>query len=95
MELKRKYAISGWLVLILTALLLSGCAGKLGWRQKPYELMVLHTNDVHGGYGGLTKEGHTCYMPCCEDGKDGSVRLQQAVRAIRRDMPNKIGRAHV
>ena len=48
--MKRKYAISGWLVLILTALLLSGCAGKLGWRQKPYELTVLHTNNVHGGY---------------------------------------------
>ena len=31
------------------------------------------------GYGGLTKEGHTCYMPYCEDGKGGS----------------KIGRAHV
>lgn len=90
MELKRKYAISGWLVLILPALLLSGCAGKLGWRQKPYELTVLHTNDVHGGYGGLTKEGHTCYMPYCEDGKGGSVRLQQAVRAIRRDMPNVV-----
>lgn len=90
MELKRRYAISGWLVLILTALLLSGCAGKLGWRQKPYELTVLHTNDVHGGYGGLTKDGHICYMPYCEDGKGGSVRLQQAVRAIRRDVPNVV-----
>lgn len=90
MELKGKCAIHGWVFCVLTILLLSGCAGKAGWQQGPYALTVLHTNDVHGGYGGLTKDGRSCYAPYCEEGKGGSVRLLQAVQAIRRDAPNVV-----
>lgn len=88
MNLKGKYAIRWWIVCVSALLFLSGCAGKIGGEPEPYALTVLHTNDVHSGYGGLTKEGRICYAPSCEEGKGGSVRLLQAVQAIRRDAPN-------
>ncbi len=52
-----------------------------------FTLTVMHTNDVHSSYGGTTDTGMTCYAALCEGGSGGYVRLDQAVRAIRKDTP--------
>lgn len=90
MGLKRNFNIVGWLVLVLAVLLGAGCSSKQVVRDDPYSVTVLHTNDVHGGYGGLTKDGRSCYAPYCEEGRGGSVRLQQAVQAVRQSVPNVV-----
>ena len=55
-----------------------------------FTLTVLHTNDVHSAYGGLTNKGLICYAATCEGGRGGYVRLDQAVRAIRKDNPDAL-----
>lgn len=85
-----------FLVSLLTlAAMLAGCS----W-QRPeashssdaanYELVILHTNDTHSGYGGLDAEKRICYQNICEGGSGGIIRLKQAVDAIRRDHPNSV-----
>ncbi|MCL2123564.1 MAG: metallophosphoesterase, partial [Desulfovibrionaceae bacterium] len=53
-------------------------------------LTVLHTNDTHSSYGGTTDKGLICYAASCEGGRGGYVRLDQAVRAIRKDSPDAL-----
>lgn len=55
-----------------------------------FALTVLHTNDIHSTYGGTTDQGLTCYAALCEGGRGGYVRLDQAVRAVRRDRPEAL-----
>ncbi|MDR0477386.1 MAG: bifunctional metallophosphatase/5'-nucleotidase [Desulfobulbaceae bacterium] len=55
-----------------------------------FTLTVLHTNDTHSSYGGTTDKGLTCYAAMCAGGRGGYVRLDQAVRAIRRDNPDAL-----
>jgi len=55
-----------------------------------FTLTVLHTNDTHSSYGGITDKGLTCYAAMCEGGRGGYVRLDQAVRAIRKDAPDAL-----
>lgn len=55
-----------------------------------FTLTVLHTNDTHSHYGGVTDKGSTCYAALCEDGRGGYVRLDQTVRAIRKDTPDAL-----
>ena len=65
----------------------AGCPGK---RAPEITLTIMHTNDVHSAYGGLTQNGRLCYEPFCEGGGGGSVRMQQAVRAVRREAPDAL-----
>ncbi len=55
-----------------------------------FSLTVLHTNDVHSAFGGVTDKGLICYAAMCEGGRGGYVRLDQAVRAIRKDNPDAL-----
>ena len=55
-----------------------------------FTLSVLHTNDTHSVFGGTTDKGLTCYAAMCEGGRGGYVRLDQAVRAIRKDNPDAL-----
>ncbi|MCL2790092.1 MAG: bifunctional metallophosphatase/5'-nucleotidase [Desulfobulbus sp.] len=55
-----------------------------------FALTVLHTNDTHSSYGGTTDKGLACYAALCEGGRGGYVRLDQAVRAIRKDNPDAL-----
>jgi len=55
-----------------------------------FSLTILHTNDTHSSYGGTTDQGLTCYAALCEGGRGGYVRLDQAVRAIRKDNPDAL-----
>ncbi|MDL2216124.1 bifunctional metallophosphatase/5'-nucleotidase [Desulfovibrio sp. OttesenSCG-928-M14] len=55
-----------------------------------FTLTVLHTNDTHSSFGGITDKGLTCYAAMCEGGRGGYVRLDQAVRAIRKDNPDAL-----
>jgi 5'-nucleotidase len=75
---------------LAAALLLTACATQTAAPEKDFTLTLLHTGDVHGAYGGQTAEGHSCYQPKCPGGKGGSVRLDQAVRAIRRQAPDAL-----
>jgi 5'-nucleotidase len=87
----RLHFIAGLLPGILLALSLSlfsaGCTGK---QASGLNITILHTNDAHSAYGGFTENGRLCHEPVCEGGKGGSVRMQQAVRAIRRESPGAI-----
>jgi 5'-nucleotidase len=65
----------------------AGCAEK---RPSGITLTIMHTNDIHSAYGGVTANGRLCYEPLCEDGKGGSVRMQQAARAVRQEEPGAI-----
>ena len=56
----------------------------------PVTLTVLHTNDTHSSYGGVTDKGLVCYTASCEGGRGGYVRLDQAVRAVRKDSPDAL-----
>ncbi|MBN1140305.1 MAG: bifunctional metallophosphatase/5'-nucleotidase [Deltaproteobacteria bacterium] len=66
----------------LFTLALGGCAGT---RPRPDTLTVtiLHTNDIHAHWGGLTPDRRPCYAPLCEGGQGGTVRLAQAVASFR------------
>ena len=55
-----------------------------------FTLSVLHTNDTHSMFGGTTDKGFACYAAMCEGGRGGYTRLDQAVRAIRKDNPNAV-----
>jgi 5'-nucleotidase len=55
-----------------------------------FTLTVLHTNDTHSSFGGVTDKGLTCYAAMCEGGRGGYVRLDQAVRAIRKERPEAL-----
>ena len=55
-----------------------------------FTMTILHTNDTHSSFGGVTDKGMTCYAAMCEDGKGGYVRLDQAVRAIRQGKPDAL-----
>ncbi|MDR1777080.1 MAG: bifunctional metallophosphatase/5'-nucleotidase [Desulfovibrio sp.] len=70
---------------LLAAALLFGCFG--AQRGDDVALTILHTNDVHSSYGGFSAENRLCYQALCEGGKGGSVRMDQAIRASRRDRP--------
>ncbi|MDL2227010.1 metallophosphoesterase, partial [Deltaproteobacteria bacterium OttesenSCG-928-M10] len=58
--------------------------------QADFTLTVLHTNDTHSTYGGTTAQGLACYAALCEGGRGGYVRLDQAVRAVRKDRPEAL-----
>jgi len=81
--------------LLALALLVSACS-QIGLQQSAappaadFSLTVLHTNDTHSSYGGITDKGLTCYAALCEGGRGGYVRLDQAVRAIRQDHPGAL-----
>ena len=77
---------------LFTAVLLllffsAGCSGKKGTE---FTLTIMHTNDAHSVYGGFTANGLLCYEALCEGGKGGSVRVQQAVRAVRQETPDAL-----
>ena len=55
-----------------------------------HTLTLLHTNDTHSSYGGVTDKGMVCYAALCPGGKGGYVRLEQAVRAVREDRPEAL-----
>ncbi len=83
--------------LLLAAMLLCAVAcSQVGQKQTPlfpsadFTLTVLHTNDVHSAFGGVTDKGLICYAAMCEGGRGGYVRLNQAVRAIRKDNPDAL-----
>ena len=65
--------------LLSSCLLLVLCALPV----QAFELTVLHTNDTHAAYGGVTAEGAACYAVRCPGGCGGSVRLKQVVDALR------------
>lgn len=82
-------------LIFLLLLVLAACAPE----QKPasgqgraesFALTILHTNDVHSAYSGLTAEGRICYEPVCAGGQGGALRLLAAVEAIRRDRPDTL-----
>ncbi len=80
------------IVLLLAALLgPAGCAGASPPSAATmYDLVVLHTNDVHSNYSGFDAENRICRQPLCQGGSGGLLRAKQAVDAIRRRRPNVI-----
>ena len=82
--------------LLLAFALLTACAGGPAAKSarsgvaEPFPLTILHTNDMHAGYGGSTSQGRLCYAAMCEGGEGGSLRLLAAATAIKRDRPNVI-----
>lgn len=83
LRVKANYAVP--LALLALLLLPLGCAVKEKNRPVETKFTILHTNDVHAGYGGRAKDGRLCYAPYCEGGKGGSVRMLQAIEAIRQE----------
>ena len=77
-------------LLCLLLLPLGGCGVQRTTGDGEYRLTILHANDVHSNYGGYTAEGRICYAALCEGGKGGSVRLEQAVSAIRQEDPDAV-----
>lgn len=100
MVVKKTMKLSWWSLVLITIFLLSGCASQvqvtsrqslpLLFPDADFTLTILHTNDVHSSYGGITDKGMTCYSALCEGGRGGYVRLDQAVRAIRQDSPDAL-----
>lgn len=80
------YSASQLFLLILPLWLFSACAVHPE-PEAPFVLTLLHTNDVHGEYSGLDIHGQSCEAAICEGGVGGSIRLDQAVAALRRDFP--------
>jgi len=76
--------------LFIAGLIFFAVAGKTTARADDLSLTVLHTNDTHSTYGGITDKGLTCYAAACPGGRGGYVRLDQAVRAIRQDVPGAL-----
>lgn len=66
------------------------CLGNWTVPAQAFELTVLHTNDTHAAYGGSTADGRPCYAAQCEGGSGGSVRLYQAVQAVREQTPGAL-----
>jgi 5'-nucleotidase len=77
-------------------LLLAAACSQVRPKQAPlfpsadFTLTVLHTNDTHSAYGGTTDTGLLCYAAICEGGRGGYVRLDQAVRAVRKNAPEAL-----
>jgi 5'-nucleotidase len=89
-KLLRKASFA-FLFVAVFSMFLSGCTTtQVSDADQKYALTILHTNDVHSNYGGFTSANRICYAPYCVDGKGGSVRLQQAVQAIKKEIPNTI-----
>ena len=82
--------------LALVGALLVCCACTPDERKPPaptptnHTLTILHTNDIHASFGGLTDKGLTCYAALCENGRGGYARLDQAVRAVRAKTPDAL-----
>ncbi|MDR1710213.1 MAG: bifunctional metallophosphatase/5'-nucleotidase [Candidatus Accumulibacter sp.] len=83
--MNRRFLSAGRAAAPLLAAFLFGCAGAP--RDADVAITFLHTNDVHSSYGGFTAENRLCYQALCPGGKGGSVRMEQAIRASRRDRP--------
>ena len=84
-----------YLALAVVLALVAACSQARPVKAPPFPdadftLSVLHTNDTHSVYGGVTDKGLICYAATCEGGRGGYVRLDQAVRAVRRDSPDAI-----
>ena len=81
-------------ILLAMLALMTACAQtqprKALFPHADFTLTVLHTNDTHSSFGGVTNKGLTCYAAMCEGGRGGYVRLDQAVRAIRKDYPDAL-----
>ncbi|NLY40622.1 MAG: hypothetical protein GX055_03225, partial [Desulfovibrionales bacterium] len=94
---KNIFSYFGGLALLV---LLCGCASHMQITSRTLQaplfpdadctLTVLHTNDVHSSYAGVTDKGMTCYDALCPGGRGGYVRLDQAVRAIRQNNPDAL-----
>lgn len=67
---------------LLPALLLPFSLVLAGCTPRGLDLTVLHTNDVHAAYGGLTAEGKPCYTALCPGG-GGTVRMDREITAVR------------
>ncbi len=78
------------LALALAPAFAAGGCGKPTANAAGFSLTVMHTNDMHSAYGGTNASGMFCYAPLCEGGRGGSVRMQQASRAVRQDRPDAI-----
>lgn len=63
--------------ILFFALALSACG------PHSLELNVLHTNDIHANYGGLTPDGKPCYEALCSGGEGGLVRMDREI-AVKR-----------
>ncbi|SBW08224.1 conserved exported hypothetical protein [uncultured delta proteobacterium] len=93
--LKNNLSLLRIIVLVAALALVSACA-ETQPRKMPlfpaadFTLTILHTNDTHSSFGGITDKGLTCYAAMCEDGRGGYVRLDQAVRAVRKDNPDAL-----
>ena len=79
----KKLFVLAFSLLVVSA----GCTGK---RASEFTLTIMHTNDAHSVYGGVTENGRLCYEPLCEGGAGGSVRIQQAVTAVRQEAPGAL-----
>ncbi|MDR1086306.1 MAG: bifunctional metallophosphatase/5'-nucleotidase [Deltaproteobacteria bacterium] len=53
-------------------------------------LTILHTNDIHANYGGFWPDGRVCYQSLCEGGSGGTLRLERAIAAMRKEYPESI-----
>ena len=94
-RLKNRLALSRFLALITVLVLAAACShAQLDktslFPAADFTLTVLHTNDIHSAFGGITDKGFICYAAMCEGGRGGYVRLDQAVRAIRKDNPDAL-----
>ena len=77
-------------VLMIAVFIALAAESKTEERTADFSLTVLHTNDTHSTYGGITDKGLTCYAATCAGGRGGYVRLDQAVRAIRQETPDAL-----
>jgi 5'-nucleotidase len=59
-------------------------------RVEGFPLTFIHTNDVHGSYGGYTQDGKICYQSICPDGTGGALRLERAIRALKAKYPDAL-----
>ena len=93
--LKKKLSLFR-VVTLLGMLALVGACAQIQPSKAPlfpsadFSLTILHTNDTHSMFGGTTDKGFACYAALCEGGRGGYVRLDQAVRAIRKDNPDAL-----
>lgn len=93
--LKKKLPLFRVALLLGMLAIVSACAQvqspkELLFPSADFSLTILHTNDTHSMFGGTTDKGFACYAALCEGGRGGYVRLDQAVRAIRKDNPDAL-----
>jgi len=96
-RLRNRIALSRPLALAAVLALAAACSQVHPHKTKApllpdadFTLTVLHTNDTHSAFGGITDKGFICYAAMCEGGRGGYVRLDQAVRVIRKDNPDAL-----